>query len=216
MKFILRLRRRAFTLVELLVVISIIAILASLALPAMSNAVNAAKLIQTVSNGKQIYIAAQQAALDAAQMGTATITWPGDMTTAPSTSVIYITDLVTNGYMKTGDLRILSTPGFAALISTNITDLKKENNGWNFGGVTDGDDSTAVLAYTKNWVPGSGTGGNAVTGGTIDKAVGYKDIGFVIVRKGGDAQKYKANLATDGTGLLGTIPGGTTAWIKDS
>jgi prepilin-type N-terminal cleavage/methylation domain-containing protein len=220
MKFLKRLR--AFTLIELLVVISIIAILASLALPAMSNAVNAAKMIQSVSNGKQIYIAAQQAALDAAQMGTSTITWPGDMTSAagtasvPSTSVNYITDLVTNGYMRTGDLRILSTVGYPALISTNITDLKAANNGWNFGAVSDSDDSTAVFAYTKNLVPSNTTAGGTTLGGTLDMTnKGYKDIGFIIVHKGGDAQKYKSNLATDTTGLLGTVPSGTGAWIHD-
>ncbi len=219
MKFLKRLR--AFTLIELLVVISIIAILASLALPAMSNAINAAKMIQTVSNGKQVYIAAQQAALDAAQSGSSTISWPADMTVngtaaQPGTPTIYFTDLVTNGYMKAGDLRVLSTPGYAALVSTNLTStpLTKENNGWNLGAVSDSDDSTAVFLYTKNF-KATGSAGGSVSG-TIDLVTkGYKDIGFVIVRKGGDAQKYKANLATDTTGILGTAPSGSPVWITE-
>ena len=51
-------RRGAFTLIELLVVIAIIALLVALLLPSLKNARNAAKLVKSLSNLRQINIAA--------------------------------------------------------------------------------------------------------------------------------------------------------------
>ena len=48
---------RAFTLIELLVVIAIIAILAAILVPAVSDALLRGRLTQTLSNGKNIYVA---------------------------------------------------------------------------------------------------------------------------------------------------------------
>jgi prepilin-type processing-associated H-X9-DG protein/prepilin-type N-terminal cleavage/methylation domain-containing protein len=53
-------RRRAFTIVELLVVISIIALLIGLLLPAVSGANAQSKTLQCMSNLRQLYLAAEQ------------------------------------------------------------------------------------------------------------------------------------------------------------
>lgn len=56
--------RMAFTLVELLVVISIIAVLASIAMPAMTGVIERGQQTKVVSDARQIYIALKMSAGD--------------------------------------------------------------------------------------------------------------------------------------------------------
>lgn len=177
---------------------------------------DSAQMIKVVSNGKQVYLAAQQAALDAAQNGTETIGWPGDMTTPPGSPTTYFTALVTNNYLQPGDLKILLAPGYNMMVGTNATSLTEQNNAFGLGMVEDNDDSTAILLFTKNWTPANGSGGGVATGVISATAKPFGNKGFVIVRKGGDAQKFKANIATDTTGLIGTIPSGNGSYIQGS
>ena len=57
-------RKRGFTLVELLVVISIIAILVSISTPALTRALKRAKMTKVLNNARQIKLALDQFAID--------------------------------------------------------------------------------------------------------------------------------------------------------
>src|SRR5262245_38731313 len=105
---------KAFTLVELLVVISIIALLAGLALPAITSAITKGQMIQTLSNARQIQVATQSVALDAVTSGDSTmIGWPGSNGLS-----VWITNLASNASLSSNDVRKLFTaPGVT--IATN-------------------------------------------------------------------------------------------------
>src|SRR5438552_18042421 len=96
----------AFTLIAMLVVISIIAVLAAFAVPALTSALTKGQMTGTLNNGRQLYLAAQQMALDGAANADPSLSWPGDYTTAPKVSE-YMTTLVNNDYLKPGDVQKL-------------------------------------------------------------------------------------------------------------
>src|SRR4030081_3697459 len=74
----------AFTLIEMLVVISIIAVLAAFAVPALTSALTKGQMTGTLNNGRQLYLAGQQMALDGAANSDPTRAWPGDLSDTPS------------------------------------------------------------------------------------------------------------------------------------
>lgn len=170
-------RANSFTLVELLVVISIIALLAGLALPAMNGAITKAQLLQATSNARQIHMSVQSAALDKAntQIG---VGWPS---TNYSTAVDYIKDLVNNGAVKQGDLRIFACVGITP--ATETASMTTANIGYHIYKADEADDANVVFLTTKNITYTT----NAYTGLTGQP---FKDKGFVVFRKGGDGTSY--------------------------
>jgi prepilin-type N-terminal cleavage/methylation domain-containing protein/prepilin-type processing-associated H-X9-DG protein len=78
---------RAFTLIELLVVIVTIGILAAIAVPALTSALERAKVTKDLSNLRQIGLAMQTYLNDKDQILPASTTWPG----TSATHVLYPT-----------------------------------------------------------------------------------------------------------------------------
>jgi prepilin-type N-terminal cleavage/methylation domain-containing protein len=183
----------AFTLIELLVVIAIIAVLASFAVPAITSALTKGQLVGTVNNARQYYLAGYQNALDGNSNADPNYSWPGDYNPAVTTLSAYSSKLVTNQYLKTGDLaKLLSGPG-AIVGATSTTDTSGVTTvtltgtpGLKVYEIKDGDSANAIFAVSANY-----TYNTALTA----TASPFGDKGFVVMRKGGDALSLRKNNA---------------------
>ena len=192
----------AFTLIEMLVVISIIAILAAFAVPALTSALTKGQMTGTMNNGRQMYLAAQQMALDGSANSDPNLAWPGDYAPLPNLSQ-YMTRLVDNDYLKVGDVqKLLSGPGAAAAVtSDNATPpviTVAGTSALKIYPVTESDASNAIFAVSRNYV--YDTALVAQVNNAPNNPFGQK--GFIVQRKGGDASVLRANNAIDN----GNIP----------
>jgi prepilin-type N-terminal cleavage/methylation domain-containing protein len=187
----------AFTLIEMLVVISIIAVLAAFAVPALTSALTKGQMTGTMNNGRQLYLAAQQMALDGAANGDPALAWPGDYNPVPGSLQAYMSTLVANDYLKAGDVqKLLSGPG----ASVTVTPVAGPPPGVTLAGVaalkvylvTEADASNAIFAVSRNY--DYDTALVASVGGVPNNPFGQK--GFIVQRKGGDASILRANNAT--------------------
>jgi prepilin-type N-terminal cleavage/methylation domain-containing protein len=204
----------AFTLIEMLVVISIIVVLAAFAGPALFSALTKGQMTGSVNNSRQLFLAAQQMALDGSTNSDATRTWPGDDATI-TTLQAYVSRLVTNDYLKTGDLqKLLSAPG-AICNATSTTSGSPPvttvtltgTSAFKIYPIKETDSTNTIFATTSNYVYAT-----ALT----STAAPYGDKGFVVQRKGGDAALLKTNNATISSGqgatfqsVVGKKPGDT-------
>jgi prepilin-type N-terminal cleavage/methylation domain-containing protein len=206
-------RTSAFTLIEMLVVISIIAVLAAFAVPALTSALVRGQMTGTMNNSRQLYLAGQQMALDGTTNSDPSLGWPGDITSPAAITALsaYCDKLIANNYLQAADLKkILSAPGVNVSFTGGTTD--NAGNYTPISGLTtpalkvykvqDSNPSNTVFAVTANY-----TYDQALT--TTGKP--FADKGFVVQRKGGDASLFKKAQAT-GTGttfqsLVGRIPG---------
>jgi len=192
----------AFTLIEMLVVISIIAVLAAFAVPALTSALTKGQMTGTMNNGRQLYLAAQQMALDGSANSDPNLGWPADV--GDTTLQLYMSRLVKNDYLKPGDVaKLLSGPGS----SVTATPDAATPPGVVLGGtkaalkvypVAEANGANAVFAVSANYIYGNDL--TATVGGAPNNPFG--DKGFIVQRKGGDAsilRKTDAKIAGAGT-----------------
>jgi prepilin-type N-terminal cleavage/methylation domain-containing protein len=183
-----------FTLIELLVVIAIIAVLASFAVPAITSALTKGQLVGTVNNARQYFLASYQMALDGNVNADINYAWPGDYNPAITSLEVFSSRLVTNQYLKTGDLaKLLSGPG-AIVGATGATDATTGVTTVTLTGtpglkvyeVHDGDSANTIFAVSNNY-----TYNTALAPATSP----FGNKGFVVIRKGGDCLSLRANNA---------------------
>ena len=190
----------AFTLIEMLVVISIIAVLAAFAVPALTSALTKGQMTGTLNNGRQLYLAAQQMALDGAANSDPNLSWPGDYTTVPHVQE-YMTTLVNNDYLKPGDVqKLMNAPGTKCTMTYTpaappvpASVALAGTPAFKFFPVHDNDSSNVIFVESNNYTYGD----------KVDTATSpFGDKGFIVQRKGGDAsilRKNNASVASSGT-----------------
>lgn len=192
----------AFTLIELLVVIAIIAVLAALAVPALTQALTKGQMTGTMNNARQLYLAGFQMATDGAANSDPNYSWPGDDTTL-NTLEDYCKKLVTNDYLKPGDLqKILNAPGANCTVTSDSaatppTLTLSGTSALKVYKVMEVDSANTIFAVTSNYTYNSPL---------VATTAPYGDKGFVVMRKGGDASIFRKNQAAAtsyGTGTTG-------------
>lgn len=195
----------AFTLIEMLVVISIIAVLAAFAVPALTSALTKGQMTGTLNNGRQLYLAGQQMALDGAANSDPNLAWPGDYTPVLTKLQDYVTRLVNNDYLKPGDVqKLLSAPG--ATCTVTYTPPAPPNpgavtlagaSGFKVYQAKDADSANTIFAVSNNYTYNSAL---------VSTNSPFGDKGFIVQRKGGDASILRKNNATGtGSAFQGTV-----------
>jgi prepilin-type N-terminal cleavage/methylation domain-containing protein len=189
------LKANSFTLVELLVVISIIGLLAGMAVPAIQGGLDKAKQQVDVSNMRQCGMIAFSYAND--NDGN----YNGTNSNSLS-STTFFTNLVSLGSLNT--TKILAGNGYTAALSTN--NISANNIAWGYNSpLTTSDDGNLPILITKNFGIGTTFSNVSIASATV----GWKSKGIAVYRVGNSAEFIKPGTAGSSPGSV-TISGVTS------
>ena len=176
-----KLKSNSFTLVELLVVISIIGVLAGLATPAMTKALDKGKQTTDISNGRQLHTLLFASANDDVEGGYYFFT---SNAIGSANSVLAFNKWIAAGGFPYGR-KVLAGTGVAVDKKTGSNEIAENNLFWGCAvGLTTSDDATIPLLFSKGSHAKEMFKSNDIT---LDPAGPWKEKGAVIVNLGGGA-----------------------------
>lgn len=193
-------RRSAFTWKELFLALAILTVLA---LTFGGNVVDTfmrGRMVCTMCNMKQLYLATQQMAIEGANGQDPLRAWPGDM--ADPNWAAYQKSLVP-AYLGTNDLlKILAGPGVR--IPAGVFPNPVGENAFKVYTVKGKDSGDSIFIATRNW--------NGM-GKPLSETSPYGRKGFVLLRKGGDATQYPEKMSVSPSATNGGILGRTNGVV---
>lgn len=195
-------RNSGFTLIELLVVIAIIAMLAAILVPAVNKALDSAAMVQTVSNGSNIYKSAFAGQMDDYVIS-GSAAWPAVDANdgySPSTSTDYFINLVTSEVMSVS-YDFFSAKGLKAYKTSDYSQFKSDGNAWKLVLGLEKCREGFPFLFTRNADVSGSSMPKDEDKITLKKEAPFQEKGMVAVLKGGSAFSLKGTQQLKGGNL---------------